>query len=119
MSRWSIAIAFALFLILISAIAGCAGPRRDEPLARPLMLSDPQEQLGQRVFMHSCYECHPGGRAAVGPAINDKPLPQAAIRTQVRLGAGAMPGFSKERLSDEEVNAVAKYLVALRNNCSS
>ncbi len=106
----------SLLVVIVAMIIGCAGPRRDEPLARPLMLNDPQEQLGQRVFMHSCYECHPGGRAAVGPAIHDKPLPQAAIRTQVRVGAGAMPGFSKDRLSDEEVNAVAKYLVALRKN---
>jgi mono/diheme cytochrome c family protein len=94
--------------------AGCGSTRREEPLVGPLDVSDPQLKLGRQVFMSQCYQCHPGGRGGVGPALNDKPLPQPAIRTQVRAGVGAMPGFNEQRVNDDELHAVARYVAALR-----
>jgi mono/diheme cytochrome c family protein len=76
--------------------------------------SDPQVALGQRVFSANCYQCHPGGAAGAGPAINDKPLPENLIKTQVRAGLGAMPGFGKDRIDDEQLDAVVRYLKELR-----
>lgn len=101
--------------------AGCGSARRSEPVAGPLNLSevDPEEEealLGERVFATHCYQCHPGGRAGLGPALNDKPLPGFAIRTQVRQGVGAMPAFPEEMISNEELDGVVAYLVALRRN---
>jgi len=93
--------------------SGCGSARRAEPLTGPVHLTD-EQQLGRQVFSQHCYQCHPNGSAGVGPAINDKPLPQAMIRTQVRLGAGAMPGFDAHHIPDDQLHAVASYLAALR-----
>ena len=60
--------------------------------------------------MTSCHQCHPGGKAGLGPAINNKPLPGFMIKLQSRAGVGAMPGFSSSELSDEELNAIVAYL---------
>jgi mono/diheme cytochrome c family protein len=108
-----------LFAILIAAVAstpGCGTARRDEPIAGPLGIQDPQIALGQRVYMTSCHQCHPGGTAGLGPAINNKPLPGFMIKMQTRAGLGAMPGFSSSELSDEELDAVVAYLKALRKH---
>jgi mono/diheme cytochrome c family protein len=50
----------------------------------------------------------------LGPALNDKPLPAFAMRTQIRAGAGAMPAFSDREISDSDADAVVKYVIALR-----
>jgi mono/diheme cytochrome c family protein len=111
-------------LCIVTAVSvvlqlGCGSTRRDEPLVGPIDVGDPQLKLGQQVFMSHCYQCHPGGRGGVGPAINNKPLPRAAIRTQVRLGAGAMPGFNEQHISDEQLHAVARYVAALHQTGKS
>jgi cytochrome c5 len=93
--------------------AGCGSPRRAEPLVGPIRFTETQ-QLGRMVFSQHCYQCHPNGAGGVGPAINDKPLPQALIRTQVRAGLGAMPGFDEHHISDKELKAVSDYLATLR-----
>lgn len=98
---------------------GCGSARRSVPLVGPMELDDPQLILGQQVFASHCYQCHPGGRAGLGPAINDKPLPAALIRMQVRNGLGAMPAFGEPVISDEQLDAVAQYLVALRDHNSA
>ena len=108
--RWAILLLLAALLVVPLACT----PRRDEPLVGRLPLRDPQVRLGEKVYAWNCYECHPGGHGAVGFSINGKPLPGPMIKTQVRVGAGAMPAFSKERISDEELDATVKYLVALR-----
>jgi|SRR5687767_2883113 mono/diheme cytochrome c family protein len=99
---------------LASALAsGCGSTRRAEPLVGPIRLTE-QQQLGRAVFSQHCYQCHPNGAGGVGPAINDKPLPQGLIRTQVRAGLGAMPGFDEHHISDDELKAVSAYLATLR-----
>ena len=96
--------------------ASCATARRDEPLAGPLPLDSPQLVAGQQVFMRNCYQCHPGGSAGLGPAINDKPLPGLAIKTQVRKGVGAMPAFDANRIPDADVDNLIAYLKTVRKN---
>jgi mono/diheme cytochrome c family protein len=93
--------------------SGCGSARRAEPLVGPIRLTETQ-QLGRQVFSQHCYQCHPNGAGGVGPAINDKPLPQALIRTQVRAGLGTMPGFDAHHISDQELKAVSEYLATLR-----
>lgn len=92
---------------------GCGSARRAEPLVGAIQLNE-QQQLGRVVFSQNCYQCHPNGAGGLGPAINDKPLPQGLIRTQVRAGLGAMPGFNESRISDEELKALSAYLATLR-----
>jgi mono/diheme cytochrome c family protein len=110
----AIALAVACPFAAVIFINGCTDARRSEPLVGgPVHLTE-QQQLGQQVFAQHCYQCHPNGAAGLGPAINNKPLPQAMIKTQVRVGAGAMPGFDEHHIPQDQLDAVASYLTALR-----
>jgi mono/diheme cytochrome c family protein len=100
---------------LAYASAGCGASRWNTPYTRELVASDPQVALGERVFAAHCHQCHPGGAGGLGPSINDKPLPVALIKTQVRKGLGAMPAFQDDEITDEQVDAIAVYLKALRS----
>ena len=93
-----------------SLVAGCGPQRRDEPFTQRLDPDDPTVATGQHVFCQFCYQCHPGGGAGLGPAINDKPLPVFLMKTQVREGLGAMPAFSQREISDEQLEDVIRYL---------
>ncbi len=95
---------------------GCGASRRDAPLSEPLKIKNPQVARGQIVFMQNCYQCHPGGGAGLGPALNNKPAPEFLIRTQVRKGLGAMPAFPEAKITDTDLDALAKYTVALRRS---
>jgi mono/diheme cytochrome c family protein len=101
--------------VIASITPGCGAERRGTPYTRELDTSDAAVAAGERVFAANCHQCHPGGAGGVGPAINDKPLPVALIKTQVREGLGAMPAFSKREVSDEQLEEIARYLKALRS----
>jgi mono/diheme cytochrome c family protein len=105
-------------IFVVGATAGCASPRRGAPLRGAITLDDKEAQ-GRLVFMHECHQCHPGGEGAVGPAINNKPIPRPIMKLQVRTGVlGSMPAFSKEEISESELDAVMDYVVALRRHRS-
>jgi mono/diheme cytochrome c family protein len=105
-----------LFAGVTAASSGCGAQRRNTPYTRELdTSSEPTLALGERAFAMNCHQCHPGGAAGLAPAINDKPLPVALIKTQVRKGLGAMPAFSPQEVSDEQLDAITKYLKALRS----
>lgn len=110
-----LALALTLALALgLAAAAGC-GPQRREPLAgTPVTVDTPAERRGERLFYRFCAKCHPGGEAGLGPALNNKPLPEVAIRAQIRKGLGAMPAFPEDRLPDAQVAEIADYVAALR-----
>ena len=57
----------------------------------------------------------PGPAQGLGPALNNKPLPAFLIRTQTRLGVGAMPAFPESALSAGDLDAVARYIRFLRS----
>ena len=102
--------------IACGAFAGCGSSRRGSPYTRELdTASDPAIARGEQVFAARCHQCHPGGAGGLAPPINDKPLPVALIKTQVRKGLGAMPAFGDAEVSDEDLDAIAKYLKALRS----
>lgn len=101
--------------ILVSLVLACSA-RRSEPLVGPLTISSPVITEGRTVFMAHCHQCHPGGEAGLGPALNNKPLPAFAIRTQVRYGFGAMPAFYPDEISENELDALVTYLKALRRH---
>jgi len=100
-----------LSLILVSS--GCSA-RRGEPISGPLRTGSPEAAQGEKAFMAHCHKCHPGGEGGLGLAINNKPLPGVMIKAMVRTGLGAMPSFSKERLSEEQLDNVVEYLKVLR-----
>lgn len=109
----------SVFLIsLLSLIPGVStlieSPRRGEIFERLPSLDQPSEQRGQLVFMEHCHQCHPNGEGGLGFALNNKPLPKALIRLQVRRGFGAMPAFSEETIPDGELTDLTSYLLAIR-----
>jgi mono/diheme cytochrome c family protein len=103
-------LSFAPFLL-----AGCGSVRRDVPASEPVAVEKELVEQGQKVFMTYCHQCHPGGNAGVGPALNNKPLPGFLIKLQVRQGFGAMPAFSEETIDEFKLEALITYLFRLRN----
>jgi mono/diheme cytochrome c family protein len=102
-------------VLAISLVAvACGKTQRGEPKAPELTPRSSEAAYGGMLFRKFCYQCHPNGAGGLGPAINNKPLPEIAIRTQIRKGVGAMPSFDEKWLSDDEVAAIAEYVQALR-----
>lgn len=108
------AIATVIAVVVAASLVACGSARRGEPFAREEPKPDARLALGEQQFDLNCSQCHPGGDAGLGPSLNDKPLPQFAIKLQVRHGVGAMPVFSKREISDEQLKAVTEYMVWLR-----
>src|SRR5690348_213165 len=95
-------------LSLVLVIAACGAEHRGEPSGSELVPPTLTLAEGEHLFHKFCYQCHPGGMSGLGPAINDKPLPALAIRTQIRVGAGAMPSFGPDWLSDHQVDEIVR-----------
>jgi mono/diheme cytochrome c family protein len=96
-------------------LAACGSARRGAPLIGERQPSDAKLALGEQVFDRNCSQCHPGGESGLGPALNNKPLPRFAMKIQVRNGVGAMPRFSSNEITDDQLSAVTAYLVWLRH----
>lgn len=106
-------VVYALAPLLL--MSGCATARRGEPSGPPMVPRSEAAQRGQRVFAANCHECHPGGMAGIGPALNNKPLPGFMIKLQVRVGMGAMPSFSEQKIGDDALGDLVEYLKELRH----
>jgi mono/diheme cytochrome c family protein len=104
------------FILPTLLVAGCHSTRRGEPITGPMQISDPEVARGRLVFLKNCYQCHPGGEAGLGPALNNKPAPVFLMKTQVRVGLGAMPSFSKEQISSADLDRLMAYVIALRKS---
>lgn len=102
--------------IIVASVLACTTARRSEPVAPAFVASDPAVSRGQGIWAIHCDQCHPGGEAGLGPAINNDPTPGIAIKTQVRLGVGAMPGFSDSRISDAQLDDLVAYVLAFRRS---
>lgn len=96
--------------------ASCGTARRGEPVAGPMPLETREASAGRHVFLVHCHQCHPGGEGGLGPALNNKPLPDFLVRLQVRRGLGAMPAFKEEEISDREMEGLLAYLGDLRRH---
>ena len=112
----------AATLSLIGLVAATAlfvdakGGSRADVSQREEALLARGEGRGKGVFEQHCNACHPGGSAGKGPALLDKPLPEAVIRARVRHGGGAMPPFAEHSLSEEDLADLIEYVVALRRS---
>lgn len=110
--RSSLALISVAVLVLVSI--GCRSVRRGEPVGRSPRLTSVAEKRGHVLYQVHCHRCHPGGEGGLGPALNDKPLPVFLMKVQVRAGLGAMPGFGSDRISEEEMDDLMAYVIALR-----
>jgi mono/diheme cytochrome c family protein len=68
------------------------------------------ELNGKQVYMDNCNTCHPAGRAGLGPAIFNKPLPGFIIKFQVRNGIGKMPAFDTKHISINDLDNLINYI---------
>ena len=100
------------------ALVGCtsAPARRPNVVHSAELRANPRLAEGQRVFMTTCNQCHPGGAAGLGPSLADKPLPGWVIKFQVRHGLGAMPSFSSSQISEAQLADVVHYLKYLHDH---
>lgn len=106
-----------LALIMTAVIcfgSGCSSARRGAPVVQPIEPASAENRRGQVVFYRACNTCHVGGAAGLGPALNNKPLPNWLIRFQVRKGLGVMPAFSDQQISDKDLDALVSYLDTLK-----
>lgn len=102
-----------MLLAALVAVSACWS-RNSEPLVGPTEL-DPQQQRGELVFHQQCNECHPQGQAGLGPSLNDKTLPGAVIRHQIRHPVAWMPEFSESDLPDDDLHALVEYMKVIRD----
>lgn len=107
-------LALAFLAFFASSTSGCHTVRRGEPLTGLTPIPNEKMDRGKVVFFSHCNYCHPGGEAGLGPALNNKPAPAFLLKTQVRLGLGAMPAFKKEQISPEDLDDLVAYVIALR-----
>lgn len=106
--------AFLLGIIVLGT--ACGSIRRGEPLTGKLDRSSPKVEQGRLVFQNHCHQCHPGGEGGLAPALNDKPAPVWLMKTQVRVGLGAMPAFGEDQISSEQLDDLMAYVIALRKD---
>jgi mono/diheme cytochrome c family protein len=102
--------------LVLGIFVACASGRRGEPVAAPVVVDEPLLVRGRQVFLRNCEQCHPGGDAGLGPALSNKPVPKGLLATQVRVGIGAMPGFSDALIADDELDALVQYVERLRKS---
>ena len=95
----------AVALAAILAAAGCAPPRRGEPLAGPVVVTEAGQDRGRVVFQEHCYKCHPGGEAGLGPALTRRTLPWRVKRFH---------DFDRSRIDDKQLEDLTAYLNMLR-----
>ncbi|MBX9878271.1 MAG: cytochrome c [Candidatus Obscuribacterales bacterium] len=71
---------------------------------------------GEQLFVRSCNTCHPGGKAGIGPSleeINEKIPDDAQLKAIIRKGRGNMPPQSVETINDAELENLVTYLRSL------
>lgn len=106
----------ATLLAVVVLFAGPAliGADKEEPAASG-SAPPAAESPGATVFSSAgCGSCHTLAAAqssgAVGPNLDETSLDAAGVAAVVRDGRGAMPSFA-DRLSDAEIDAVARFVV--------
>ena len=101
---------------ILVLLAACGTARRSAPLIGAPQLKTEEQRQGKALFLTWCHQCHPGGEAGLGPALNDKPAPGPMIKLQVRSGLGAMPAFSDDKISSDDLDKIVEYMIALRRS---
>lgn len=114
LASMAIRVMVGVIIVVFGGLSSCGPAHRGEPTGPRVRPDTVAEARGERLFFQYCSKCHPGGSGGLGPSLNDKPLPELAIRTQIRKGVGAMPSFDDHVLRDDDVAAIATYVQELR-----
>ena len=102
---------------LAMALVGCGGGDATTTTTTVVATTETTASGGNidaaALFSANCASCHGvNGEGGIGPdlrGITDASL----VETQVKAGAGSMPAFGG-KLSDEEISALATYVVDLQ-----
>jgi ubiquinol-cytochrome c reductase cytochrome c subunit len=75
---------------------------------------------GRDLYVANCLACHGAGAqgAAVGGGAAAPPLDDSTpvqIAEAARIGPGVMPPFGEEQLSDDDMDSLVRYVLALRS----
>jgi mono/diheme cytochrome c family protein len=111
--RWITGSAFCVTAILAAVgLAACdtqsgaTTPRPDGAGSVP--------RSGDVLFARYCNTCHPGGGRGAGPSLLVADYSAAELKSVIRHGKSRMPGFGASTISDEELDALATYVVGLK-----
>lgn len=132
MRRVKLGIAIGLIGALTAFVAGCGGSDPEAaqtPSNAPTITNGkpPADEVpsgqstnegdvgaeGKIIFETSCQGCHPAGgtEAGAGPVLADRGLVEAAIKTQIVNGKGAMPGGL---VTGGDLDKVVAFVVGLQ-----
>lgn len=104
-------------MMKILCTAALAGAAATAATAQAQGAADEVER-GRQLFMHNgCYTCHgtvgQGGERSGAPRIAPDPYPFEAFRILVRQPREAMPRFDERFVSDEQLQAIHRYLSSI------
>jgi len=78
------------------------------------------EQAGKQAFDRVCKVCHgEDGKGGAGPTLVPFDRELEDVMTIVRDGTGQMPPIAAERVSDDELAAIVRYLKSLKAPAAS
>ncbi|MGC4080651.1 MAG: cytochrome c [Vicinamibacterales bacterium] len=78
------------------------------------------DQAGRQAYERVCKVCHGDeGRGGAGPTLVPFERELEDVMTIVRDGTGQMPPISAERVSDDELAAIVRYLKSLKAPAST
>ncbi len=110
---------YVLSILVILCLSGCAMSeevKRINEVKRAQQSRDAARSnnlTGEQLFIRTCNTCHPGGKAGMGPTLEniseDKP-DDAALKKIIRGGRGMMPAQPKEVINDKELELLIQYL---------
>lgn len=79
----------------------------------------PSAEAGKTVFQAQCSACHPKGNAGIGPKLAGAKFDQKfkiddSLKQLIRQGAGSMPAYKPEQISDQQLSDLIAYMKALK-----
>jgi ubiquinol-cytochrome c reductase cytochrome c subunit len=107
----------------ITALVAYVASLGDGPQIPDVQVTGADLSRGRDLFINSCAACHGAGAGgdAVGggyvapPLLDDDPV---TVGEAIRTGPGAMPVFGPGQISDEDLEAIAAYLIYLREHAA-
>jgi ubiquinol-cytochrome c reductase cytochrome c subunit len=98
-----------------SVVVGLAAFAASLALGQAGALAASAEKGKQAFLLHGCWQCHgyQGQGGVTGLKLAPNPIPFETLSTFVRTTSRAMPPFSKEILSDEDLADIYAYLQSI------